>query len=93
MLICPPLTNGVVIVNFRLTNTEWGSIPYRHISMYSHGGELFITARIVTGMYDWNFNASNLVDGLGWMNINQRINYFTLLLTFKHAMYYVKVHS
>ncbi len=40
-------------------------------------------ARIVTGMYDSNLSARNLVHGLGWMNINQRNNYFTLLLTFK----------
>ncbi len=40
-------------------------------------------ARIIMGLYDWNISASKLVKDLGWMNIAQRINYFTSLLTYK----------
>ena len=40
-------------------------------------------ARIITGKYDWNLSARNIVFELGWMNIRQRIDYFITLLTFK----------
>ena len=40
-------------------------------------------ARIITGRYDCNLSASQILMDLGWMNINQHIDYFTTLLTFK----------
>ena len=40
-------------------------------------------ARIITGIYDWTESVSKLITALGWMTIEQRVKYFTLILTYK----------
>ena len=40
-------------------------------------------ARIITEIYDWTESVSKLIKSLGWMTIEQRVKYFTLILTYK----------
>jgi len=62
------------------------------ISVWGHTSKNNITllqrlqnraARVITGVYDWNYSASKLVKSLGWMTIEERVKYFTLLLAYK----------
>ena len=40
-------------------------------------------ARIITGIYDYNVSASELVKSLGWVNLEKRCAYFTAITVFK----------
>ena len=40
-------------------------------------------ARIITGIYDYNVSASELVKSLGWVSLEKRCAYFTAITVFK----------
>ena len=44
--------------------------------------------RAVLGNFDYSVSSSNLIQKLGWVNINQRYIYFTCIMVFKclHSM-------
>ena len=77
-------------------NTIYQSIIQPHfdycISVWGHTSKCNISTlqklqnradRTITGQYDWNISPKCLITELGWMNINQRMKYFTTLLTYK----------
>ena len=69
------------IIHFDYCISVWGYTSKRNVKLLQRLQNR--AARIITGKYDWNLSASQILMDLGWMNINQRIDYFTTLLTFK----------
>ena len=72
---------SIIQPHFDYCVSVWGSTSKTNILLLQRLQNR--AARIITGMYDWNISARNIVNNLGWMNIKQRIDYFTSLLTFK----------
>ena len=71
---------SIIQPHFDYCISVWGYTSKRNVKLLQRLQNR--AARIITGKYDWNLSASQILMDLGWMNINQRIDYFTTLLTF-----------
>ena len=72
---------SIIQPHFDYCISVWGHTTANNIKMLQRLQNR--AARIITGMYDWEQSATELVSNMGWMNMTQRITYFTSLLVFK----------
>ena len=72
---------SIIQPHFDYCISVWGHTSQRNIHLIQRLQNR--AARTITGKYDWNISVTKLIEELGWMNISQRIQYFTSLLTYK----------
>lgn len=72
---------SIIQPHFDYCISVWGQTSQRNISIIQRLQNR--AARTITGKYDWDISVTKLINELGWMNIAQRIKYFTSLLTYK----------
>ena len=59
----------------------WGNCPKVYINQIQRLQNRSV--RAVLGNFDYSVSSTNLIQKLGWMNINQRYIYFTCIMVFK----------
>ena len=72
---------SIIQPHFDYCISVWGHTSKNNINMLQRLQNR--AARVITGIYDWNYSVSQLVRSLGWMTIEEQVKYFTLLLAFK----------
>ena len=73
--------NSIIQPNFDYCISVWGNTSSKNIKLLQKLQNR--AARIITGNYDWNQSATELVNNLGWQTMEKRKHYFTSLLMYK----------